>query len=105
MPLRMSGIVPRWPTLPVIALSAIGTVQDGFVWARLPVFVNKKLRCLMRCCWLCNQPDFGRYALQFRPRIPLHREQWQSIILFNSAHHRQHSLHRQRTRLDKIRLH
>ena len=47
----------------------------------------------------------GCDLLEFRARVAAHGKQRQAIDLFEFAHHREDGLHRQRIRLDEVRLH
>src|SRR4029077_16950675 len=106
VPLRMVRVRPGGPSLAMITLPATGTMQHDLVRSRQPVLVDIKLGSFRRGCrGSGDQSHFHGSLLQFLPPIPTHGEKRQSVHFLDPAHHGQHRLHRQRARLDEVRLH
>src|SRR5208337_1349232 len=106
VPARVIGIVPGGASFAGTALSTGCAVQNRFVRARCPVFINIEFGGSgRRSRGPGNQSGVGRDLLQLRSRVAAHGKQGQAINFFNLAHHREDGLHRQRTRLDKVGQH
>src|SRR5271156_39945 len=106
MPSRVIGVVAGGPAPALIALPARAAMQHDLMRTGRPIFIDIKFRRLRRCRRsLRNEPRIHGYSLQLRSRIAAHGQERQSIVLFNSAHHRKHGLYRKRTGFDKVGLH
>ncbi len=106
VPAGVGGVVAGGTSFAMAALTTASTMDDDFVRAGGPVFVNEELGSVS--AWrgrLRNQAYFGRDFLQAGARVATHGDERQPVNLFELTHHGENSLYRKRARLDEVGLH
>ena len=99
-------VVAGGASFAVAALAAGAAVQDDFMRAGSPVFVDEKFLCFGGgASGFRDESNFSDNFLQARARIAAHGQQRQAVDFLNFAHHGEDGFHRERARFDEVGLH
>ena len=107
MPARVVGVVTRGTSFALVALAARSRGAARFYAGRRPSFRRCRILPLpARCRAVSRSAQLpSRIFCSFERVSRRMGKQRKTVDLLDFAHHRQHCLHRQRARFDKISLH